>query len=184
MKIIVALCGASGIEYGIQLLKELKEQNIEVNLIVSKWAEEVMKLETLHQFSDIQTLATHTYRDTDMKASIASSSFLVDGMVIIPATIKTCSEIANANCSNLTSRAADNMLKCKKPLIICPRETPLSTPALKVLHNLSLYGAIVLPLMPAFYHKPKKLQDIYNFITGKILDLLGIKNKKFKRWGE
>ena len=182
MKLIVAICGASGIHYGIELLKELKKQKHETHLVVSKWAGYVMEAETSHKLLDIKKLASFVYEDSEMSAPLASSSFLVDAMVIIPATIKTCSEIANANCSNLTSRAADNILKCRKPLIICPRETPLSTPALEQLHKLSLYGAIVLPLMPGFYHKPKKMQDLYDFITGKVLDLLGIKNNKFKRW--
>ncbi|MEK6972963.1 MAG: UbiX family flavin prenyltransferase [archaeon] len=183
-RIIVAISGASGIDYGIELLKELKKQKIEIHLIISEWASEVMKAETEYSINEVKKLANFCYDSKDLSAGISSSSFLVDSMIIIPASIKTASEIAHADASNLISRAADNILKMRKKLIVCIRETPLSTAALEMLYKLSLCGAIVLPLSPAFYHRPKNLQDIKDFIVGKCLDVLEIENKKFKRWKE
>ncbi len=182
MKLIVAICGASGVQYGINLLETLKETGIETYLVLSEWAEKVIETETDYKVSAAKKLATKCFENSNMAAPIASSSFPVDGMVIIPATIKTVSEVVHAHTSTLISRAADNMLKMRKRLVVCIRETPISSPALENLHRLSLYGAVILPLSPGFYGKPKDLNDIYNFITGKVLDCLGIENKMYIRW--
>jgi len=181
-KIIVAICGASGVQYGIEILKALKESGVETHLILSEWAERLIKEENYYKVEQVKKLADKVYDYRNMAAAISSSSFLVDGMIICPATVKTVSEVAHADSSNLISRSADNMLKTKKQLIICIRETPLSPPCLKNLFELSTYGAIVMPLSPGFYHKPKKIKDLTDFIAGKTLDLFGIANKKFKRW--
>ncbi|MFH1545676.1 MAG: UbiX family flavin prenyltransferase [archaeon] len=181
-KIIVAICGASGVGYGIELLKALKEVKIETHLILSEWSEKLIQEETDYSIKEVKALADRVYGYNEMNAAISSSSYLVEGMIVCPATVKTVSEIAHADSSNLISRAADNMLKTKKPLIICIRETPLSPPCLKNLFELSSYGAIVFPLSPGFYHKPKSIKDLMDFATGKIMDLMGIENKKFKRW--
>jgi len=182
MKLIVAVTGASGINYSLALLCELAKQKVEVHLIISEWAEEVLKVETGKSVSELKKLAKKTYSNSALDASISSSSFLVDGMIVIPASIKTCSEILHAHTSTLVSRCADNMLKTKKPLVIGLRETPLSGPTLENLLKLSIYGAIIFPLSPAFYHKPKKISDLEGFIVGKALDLLGVRNEKFNRW--
>lgn len=182
LKIIVAVTGASGTNYAIALLKELKNQKAEVHLIVSEWAGEVLKEETNKKVSDLKKLAFKTYSNQNLASSISSSSFLVDGMIIIPSSIKTVSEILHAHTSNLITRCADNMLKTKKPLVIGLRETPLSGPTLENLLKLSIYGAIIFPLSPGFYHKPKKISDLEDFIVGKALDLLGVKNNTFNRW--
>ena len=182
MRIIVAVTGASGINYALALLEELKHQKIEVHLIISEWASVVLKKETNKKINDLKKVAHKTYSNTNLAASISSSSFLVDGMIIIPSSIKTISEIVHAHTNTLITRCADNMLKIKKPLVIGLRETPLSGPTLENLWKLSLYGAIIFPLSPAFYHNPKKISDLEAFITGKALDLLGIKNNTFNRW--
>ncbi len=181
-KIIVAICGASGVQYGIEILKALKESGVETHLVLSEWAEKLIKEETNYKIAELKKLASKVYDYKDMTAAISSSSFLVNGMIICPATVKTVSEVAHADSSNLISRAADNMLKTRKPLIICIRETPLSAPCLKNLFELSTYGAIIMPLSPGFYHKPKTIKDLTDFIAGKALDLFEIPNKKFKRW--
>ena len=103
-------------------------------------------------------------------------------MVVIPATVKTVSEIANAHSGSLITRAADNALKMRRPLVVCVRETPLSGPCLENLAKIAQYGGLVMPLSPGFYHKPKDLNDMHNFITGKVLDCLDIENSRFKRW--
>jgi polyprenyl P-hydroxybenzoate/phenylacrylic acid decarboxylase-like protein len=182
MRIIVAVTGASGTNYALALLRELSKQKIEVHLIVSEWAGEVLKAETGKKVSQLKKLAKKTYSNSALDASISSSSFLVDGMIILPASIKTCSEILHAHTSTLISRCADNMLKTKKPLVIGLRETPLSGPTLENLLKLSIYGAIIFPLSPAFYHKPKKIADLEAFIVGKALDLIGVRNNTYNRW--
>lgn len=183
-KIVVALTGASGIDYGIETLKSLVEANTETYLILSRWAENVIQMESEYSVEEVKQIPEKVYGDTQMGASISSGSTLINGMVVIPATVKTVSNIANANTGNLIARTADIMLKMKKPLIIGIRETPLSPPCIHNMYKLSTYGAIILPLSPGFYHKPKQIQDLYDFISGKVLDCLDIPNKKYKRWKE
>lgn len=182
-KIILAITGASGITYAQELLKELKKQGIETHLIVSKWAKEVMKEEGI-ELKEMKKLASSFYEDNEMNACISSTSYSTDfdAMVIVPASVKTISGIANAYTDNLITRTADNFLRCKKKLIIAFRETPISTGCIHNLYLLSVQGALIFPLAPAFYHKPKDLNELKKFITGKLLDLIGIENKKFKRW--
>ncbi len=182
MRIIMGVCGASGVNYSFPLLRELKKKKVETHLIVSEWAEELVRIETGKKISDLKKLASYSYREKEMDAHISSSSFLCDGMVVVPASVKTVAQIANADTGTLISRCADIMLRTGKKLIVCVRETPLSAPALKNLYNISLYGGTVMPLSPAFYHMPKKIEDLEKFISGKIMDLLGIKNNAYKRW--
>ncbi len=184
MKIIVALTGASGIDYGIEVVKALNASNIQTHVILSKWAEEVIEKESQIDLAEFKNEISHLYNEKDMSASISSSSTLIDGMVVIPATVKTVSNIAHANTDNLISRAADIMLKMRKPLVIGIRETPLSPACLQNLYQLSTFGAIILPLSPGFYHKPEAIQDLLDFITGKVLDCFNIPNTKFTRWNE
>lgn len=182
MKLIVAISGASGIGYGIELLKTLKEAKVETHLVLSEWAERLIEEETEMKASEVKKLASKSYGYKEMDAAISSSSFLTDGMILCPATVKTVSEIANADSSNLITRAADNTLKMRKKLVVCIRETPLSPGCLQNLYKLSLYGAVIMPLSPGFYHKPKSIKDLEAFIVGKTLDIFGIKNEKFERW--
>lgn len=183
MKIIVAVTGASGICYALELLKELKKKKIETHLIVSEWAKYVMKEEGI-ELNEMKKSAAHYYEEKEMQASIASTSFTADieTMIIVPATVKTISGIANTYTDNLITRVADNMLRYKKKIIIAFRETPLSTGCIHNLYLLSLQNAIIFPLAPAYYHKPKDLKELKDFITGKLLDLIGVKNNKFERW--
>ncbi|MFH1587649.1 MAG: UbiX family flavin prenyltransferase [Candidatus Diapherotrites archaeon] len=182
MRIIVGISGASGIQYGVELLKALKAKKIETYLVMSEWAEKLIGIETDYDSEEVKKLATKSFGNMEMDAPISSSSFLVDGMVVVPCSVKTASEIANAHTGTLLTRAADNVLKMKKTLVLGVRETPLSTPALEQMHKLSLAGAIVMPLAPGFYHKPKEIKDVFSFINGKIMDCLGIENTEFKRW--
>jgi len=183
-KIAVGLTGASGIQYGIEVIKALVESKIETHVIVSKWAEFVFQNEVDIEISEIKEMAFRAYDSKEMDAPLSSSSTLIDGMVIIPATVKTVSNIANANTGDLISRAADIMLKMQRPLIIGIRETPLSPPCLQNLSQLAIFGAIILPLSPGFYHKPQNIQDLFDFITGKVLDCLDIPNEKYRRWNK
>ncbi len=182
MRLIVAITGASGANYAIHLLKELQKTNVEVHLIISEWASAVINIETNKKISELKKLAHKTYSNKDLAASISSSSFLVNGMIIIPASVKTVSEIVHAHTSNLITRCADNMLKTKNRLVIGFRETPISPATIENLYKLSLYGAIIFPLSPGFYNKPKKIKDLESFISGKAMDLLGVSNKSYIRW--
>ena len=149
-----------------------------------QWAEycTIIEDETDYTPDDVKSLATVTYRHDEMDAAISSSSFLTEGMVICPATVKTVSEIANAHLGSLISRAANNLLRVRKRLVVCLRETPLGAPCLQNLYQLAVYGAIIMPLSPAFYQKPRNLKDLRAFIVGKVLDILEIPNNQFKRW--
>jgi len=182
MKIIVGISGASGVQYGIEFLKSLKNQNIEIHLVLSEWAGKIVTTETDYKLDEIKKLATKSYGNNDLSAPIASSSYLVDGMVVVPCSIKTVSEIATARTGTLIARAADNVLKMRKRLILGVRETPLSTIALEQMYKLSVAGSTIMPLAPAFYHNPKTLIDLYAFMSGKIMDCLGIENNEYKRW--
>ncbi len=181
-RIIVGVSGASGVQYGIEVIKALIECEIETHVILSKWAEYVLLDESSIDRTDIEKMTPYVYDELDMSAAIASSSTLIDGMVVIPATVKTVSNIANANTGNLIARTADIMLKMRRTLIIGIRETPLSPACIENLSKLSIYGAIVLPLCPGFYHKPQNIQDLFDFMTGKVLDCLKIPNEKYNRW--
>lgn len=182
MKLIVAICGASGVGYGIELLKALKDAKVETHLVLSEWAEKLVEEEAEENIEEVKKIASKVYGYREMDAAISSSSFLVDGMIVCPATVKTVSEIANAHSGNLISRAADNTLKMGRKLVVCIRETPLSGPCLENLAKIAHYGGIVMPLSPGFYHKPKSIKDLEAFIVGKALDVFDIKNEKFKRW--
>jgi flavin prenyltransferase len=181
MRLIVAITGASGIIYGKRFLEELKKRDFEVHLVVSDAAEEVAKAE----FGDVNwpSLASHFYQPDELTAPIASGSFPVDAMVIVPATMKTIGALANGYCDDLISRAADVQLKEGRGLMIVPRETPLHAIHLENMAKLNRMGVTILPAMPAFYHKPETVDDLVNFIVGKMLDQLGVEHDLFKRWG-
>ncbi len=182
MKLIVAVTGASGIVYALRFMKALKDQDIETHLTVTDSAKSV----AAHEIGDIKqltSLATHLYSPDDMLAGIASGSYPVDGMIIVPSSMKTIAALANGFADNLVTRAADVQLKERRPLIVVPRETPLHAVHLENMAKLSRLGATILPAMPGFYHKPETIDDLVDFIAGKILDQLGIEHSLFTRWG-
>lgn len=183
MKLIIAITGASGIIYAKHLLKATKELDIETHVIITDNAKIVAKYEIDYP-KQLEKLATYSHESRDLESSIASGSFKVDAMVIVPASMKTIGALASGFCNNLVTRAADVHLKEKRTLIIVPRETPLHTIHLMNLVKLSKIGVVILPAMPGYYHNPKTIEDLADFITGKILDQIGIKNTLYKRWGE
>ncbi|MCW4049226.1 MAG: UbiX family flavin prenyltransferase [Candidatus Bathyarchaeota archaeon] len=183
MKIIVAVTGASGTIYAKSLLEAAKSHGLETHLIVTDAAKKVAKHE-IGGVNSLMELADHSYKPDDLEAPIASGSFRVDAMVIVPATMKTIGALAHGYNSNLVTRAADVQLKERRPLIIVPRETPLHAIHLENMAKLSTVGAVILPAMPGFYHDPQSVDDLVRFITGKIMDQLGIPNNIYKRWGE
>ncbi len=180
--IIVGITGASGVIYGIRLLKVLNELNIENSLIISDAAKTVINHETNERIEDIIKLADNYYEFDDLTASINSGSFKFDGLVIVPCSMKTLSSIANGYASNTITRVADVSLKEKRKTIIVPRETPLRSIHLENMLSLSKEGAVILPAMPGFYSDNDTIDDQINFIVGKILDSLNIENNIYKRW--
>lgn len=182
MRLIVAITGASGVIYGVRLLQVLKEKNVETHLILSKWAEKVIDSETGLSVEEVKRLASFCHDVNDLTAPPASGSFKIDGMVVAPCSMKTLSAIANGYADNLIARSADVMLKEAKRLILVPRETPLNIIHIKNMLKAAQAGAIMLPPIPAFYHKPKTIDDIVNHTVGKILNCLGIEHDLFKGW--
>ncbi|MEN6325291.1 MAG: flavin prenyltransferase UbiX [Syntrophomonas sp.] len=188
---IVALTGASGVIYGIKLTAELLSRGFEVHLISSDAARLVIEQELSWVFeSSLEaTLSKYLpegklflYANNAIASSIASGSFLIDGMIIIPCTMATLSAVANGSSRSLLERAADVVLKEKRPLIIVPRETPLSSIHLKNMLTLSEMGVHIIPAMPAFYHKPQNIDDMVAFVVGKVLDAMHIQHDIFQRY--
>jgi len=182
MKVLLSIGGASGSIYGISLLEELKKNKVETHLIISDGAKKIIEHETDYNFSDLKKKADFYYDNSDMFAGPASGSFKIDAMIVCPCSMKTLSAIANSYGDTLTSRAAVCTLKEERKLILVPRETPLDYPSLENMKKAKLAGATILPAMPGFYHKPKKIDDLVDFIVGKILDQLNISHLLFKRW--
>ena len=182
MKILLSIGGASGSIYGIRLLEELVKSRNEVHLIVSNGAKKIIEHETNYTFKELKNKASFYYDNSDMFAGPASGSFKLDSMIVAPCSMKTLSAIANGYGDTLTSRAACCFLKEEKKLILVVRETPLDLPGIKNLLSAKQAGASILPAMPGFYHKPKNIDDLVDFIVGKILDQLKINHNLFKRW--
>ena len=181
-RLVVGITGASGTIYGIRLLQMLKKTDIETHLVMSKSAEMTLVYETDYKPKDVKTLASVVHPPADIGASISSGSFPTMGMVIVPCSIRTMSEIATGVTSSLVSRAADVVLKEKRRLVLALRETPLHGGHLRTLVTLADIGAVVAPIVPAFYNKPKTVDDIINHTVGRLLDLFGIESKLVKRW--
>ncbi|KYK22276.1 aromatic acid decarboxylase [Thermoplasmatales archaeon SG8-52-2] len=182
MKVLISIGGASGSIYGIRLIEELLNSNIEVHLIVSDGAKKIIEHETNYTYNDLKNKANFCYENSDMFAGPASGSFNLDAMVVVPCSMKTLSAIANGYGDTLTSRAACCFLKEERKIILVIRETPLDLPGIKNLLSAKQAGATILPAMPGFYHKPNRIEDIVAFIVGKILDQLNIEHSLYKRW--
>lgn len=183
MRIIIGLSGASGIVYGVRMLEALSGvEDCETHLVISNGAKLAIGLESDLSVKDIEALADVVHSDQNMAAPIASGSYRTDGMVVVPCSMKTLSGIANSYGENLLVRAADVVLKERRPLILVPREMPLHAGHCRLLHEAALMGAIIAPPVPAFYNKPASVADIVDDTAGRLLDLLGIENDLVRRW--
>lgn len=181
-RLVIGISGASGTIYGIRMLEMLKKMDIETHLVMSKSAEMTLVYETDYKPKDIRALASVNHPMADIGASISSGSFPTMGMIVVPCSIRTMSEIATGVTSSLMSRAADVVLKEKRRLVLAVRETPLHGGHLRTMTTLSDIGAIIAPIVPALYNKPKTVDDIINHTVGRLLDLFGIETKLVKRW--
>jgi len=185
-RLIIGISGASGIIYGLRILEILKnledDKRPELHLVMSRSAEVTLAYETKMKTSEVHQLADIVHANKDISAAIASGSFKTDGMIIAPCSMKTLAEIASGVTSNLLSRAADVTLKERRRLVCLTRETPLHSGHLKNMLALSEMGGIVAPPVPAFYSKPKTIDDIVEHTAGRILDLFDIEVGLVKRW--
>lgn len=183
-RIVIGISGASGVIYGVRLLEILKETDYETHLIISEAGKLNLKIETAYTLVEVEEMADYVYNQTDNAAGIASGSFLTEGMVVIPCTIKTLSGIANSYNDNLLVRTADVTLKEKRKLVLMVRETPLHKGHLRLMMLAADMGALILPPIPGFYHRPKIIQDIIDQTIGKIFDYLNIEHNLFTRWSD
>ncbi|CAM3288248.1 MULTISPECIES: UbiX family flavin prenyltransferase [Saccharibacillus] len=191
---VVGITGASGSVYGIRLTEELLDLGFTVHLVVSNAGWRVFKEEMDFDASKREQELEHRFGGragrlvyhpvADIGASIASGSFRAEGMIVMPCSMGTLSSIAHGSSDNLMTRAADVMLKEGRPLVLVPRETPLHAIHLENMLKLARLGVKMVPAMPAFYHRPRTLEEIVDFLVGKVLDSVGIDHNLFKRWGE
>jgi 4-hydroxy-3-polyprenylbenzoate decarboxylase len=184
MRIVVGMAGSTGIIYGIRLLEVLREiPGVETHLVMSNAAKQIVGIETDFTVEQVEALADQVYRFSDIAAPISSGSFKTHGMVVIPCSMKTLSGIAHSYDENLLVRAADVALKEKQRVVLVVRETPLHLGHLRLMTQVAEMGAVVMPPVPAFYHRPRTLDDIMNQTVDRVLDLIAIEHPDlFKRW--
>ncbi|MEC5318238.1 UbiX family flavin prenyltransferase [Brenneria populi subsp. brevivirga] len=184
-RLIVGISGASGVIYGVRLLQVLQAiDEVETHLIISQAARQTLALETDLSLRDVQALADVAHDIRDIAASISSGSFRTDGMAILPCSIKTLSGIAHSYSDNLLTRAADVVLKERRPLVLCVRETPLHLGHLRMMTAAVELGAVIMPPAPAFYHRPQSVEDIVDQTVNRVLDQFDIRLPAdlFTRW--
>jgi 4-hydroxy-3-polyprenylbenzoate decarboxylase len=177
---VVCITGASGSILGIRLLKQLGKKS--THLVISDSAKIVIAQETGYSVSDVEQMAEHVYSDKDIAARISSGSFRFSSAVIIPCSTSTLSRISSGIADSLITRVASVSIKERRKLILVPRETPLSTITLENMVRLSKSGVIIAPYMPAFYTKPKSVDDMVDFMVSRVLDLMDINNELIRRW--
>ena len=183
-RIVVALTGATGATYGVQLLKRLHATpGIESHLIISDAATLTLHQELGLQRRDVEALAHVVHRNRDIGASIASGSYQVDGMVVAPCSMKTLAAVAHGFSDNLVTRAADVILKERRRLVLMVRETPFNLAHLRNMTSVTEMGGIIFPPLPSFYHRPATIADMVEHTVDRVMDLLGIENDQAARWG-
>src|SRR6185437_904183 len=181
-RLIVGISGASGIVYGVRLLEALQALPVETHLVMTRTAEVTLAHETDLKASDVRRLADVAYRIDDLAAAISSGSYRTIGMIVAPCSMRSLSEIAHGITSNLLTRAADVVLKERHKSVLVARETPLHAIHLRNMTTLAEMGAIIAPPVPAFYGRPKTLDDVIDHTVGRLLDLFGLDTGKVRRW--
>src|SRR6185503_8680651 len=183
-RLVIGLTGASGVAYGIRALEACADLGIESHLVMTKPAEMTIGYETRLSPKEVAAKADFSYAVTDIAAPIASGSFRTKGMLVAPCSVRSMSEIATGVTTNCLTRAADVMLKERRPLVLMVRETPLHLGHLRTMTALAEMGAIILPPVPAFYAEPRTLSDLVDQMAGRALDFLGYDWPLARRWGE
>jgi len=183
LRLLIGITGTTGVIYGIRLLQTLRgKPDIETHLIISPAGEKTISIETEYGADDVLALADYSYRFDDIAAAPASGSFLHDGMIVAPCSMKTLSAIAFSHADDLLTRAADVTLKERRTLVLLARETPLHAGHLRNMLRVAEMGGVILPPVPAFYHRPRSIEDIINHTIGKTLDIFRVEHKLFERW--
>ncbi len=181
--LIVGITGATGVIYGVRAIEALSAMGVETHLVITQSAVKNLALETDYTVEKLKSIASFVYDVDDVGAAIASGSFKVDGMVVMPCSIKTLSGIAHSFNYNLLIRAADVTLKERRRLVLAVRETPLHEGHLELMIKVTRMGAVIMPPMPAFYHMPRTIEDLICQTVGKMLDLFSLDGHLFRRWG-
>ena len=181
-RLIVGITGASGAIYGVRLLEQLRELPVETHLIATRWARITIEHETGRSFADVRALADVVYSEGDQSAAVSSGSFVTDGMIIAPCSMKTVAAIATGFAHNLICRAADVVLKERRTLVLAVRETPLHSVHLRNLATLSDMGAVIAPPVPAFYARPESLDEMIDHTVVRLLDQFGLHRDVPSRW--
>jgi len=182
MRLVIGISGASGVIYGVRLLEALKQLPVETHLVMTRTAEVTLAHETNLKVAAVQKLADVIHRVDDLAASVSSGSFRTLGMIVAPCSMRSLGEIATGISSNLLTRAADVVLKERRKLVLLVRETPLHAIHLRNMTTLAEMGAIIAPPVPAFYNRPKTLDDVIDHSVGRVLDLFDLDTGKVKRW--
>ncbi|PWC45716.1 hypothetical protein TSO221_16245 [Azospirillum sp. TSO22-1] len=183
-RLVVGISGASGVILGVRLLETLRRIGVESHLVLSRAAEVTLAHETDLKPADVRALADVAYSPADIGAAIASGSFRTLGMIVAPCSVRSMGEIATGVTSSLLTRAADVTLKERRPLVLMVRETPLHVGHLRTMTQLAEMGAVIAPPVPAFYAKPRGLDDLIDHAVGRALDLFGLDSGRVRRWGE
>ncbi len=183
-RLIVGISGASGVIYGVRLLHALKPLPVETHLVMARTAELTLAHETDLKVADVRRLADAAYPVGDLAAPISCGSFRTLGMIVAPCSMRSLGEMAHGLSSNLLTRAADVVLKERRRLVLIPRETPLHAVHLRNMATLADMGAIIAPPMPAFYNRPRSIDDLIDHTVGRVLDLFGLDTGAVRRWGE
>lgn len=183
-RIVIGISGASGVIYGVRLLETLKALPVETHLVMTRTAEVTLAHETDLKVAAVRALADVAYGVDDLAAAISSGSFRTMGMVVAPCSMRSLGEIAGGISSNLLTRAADVVMKERRRLVLLTRETPLHAIHLSNMTRLAEMGVIIAPPTPAFYNRPKTLDDVIDHTVGRVLDLFELDSGKVRRWGE
>ena len=182
-RLVIGISGASGVIYGVRLLEALKPLPVETHLVMTRTAEVTLAHETDLKVAAVRALADVGHGVDDLAAAVSSGSFRTLGMIVAPCSMRSLGEIAAGISTNLLTRAADVVLKERRKLVLLVRETPLHAIHLRNMATLAEMGAIIAPPVPAFYNRPKTLDDIIDHTVGRVLDLFGLDTGKVKRWG-
>jgi 4-hydroxy-3-polyprenylbenzoate decarboxylase len=182
-RLIVGISGASGVIYGVRLLELLRPLAVETHLVMSRSAEVTLAHETDRKVAAVKALADRWHPVDDLAASLSSGSYPTLGMIVAPCSVRCMSEIATGLCGNLLTRAADVVLKERKPLVLMVRETPLHAIHLANMTRLAELGVVIAPPVPAFYARPESIEQMIDHTLGRILDLFGLESGTVTRWG-
>ncbi|HEY3209970.1 MAG TPA: UbiX family flavin prenyltransferase [Actinomycetota bacterium] len=184
MRLVIGMTGATGVVYGIRMLEVLRETPVETHLVMSLWAERTMVAETDRKPDDVRQLADYTWEEHDEAAPLATGSYLTDGMIVAPCSMKSLAAIANGLSETLIHRAADVTLKEHRRLLLLVRESPLSVIHLENMLKVARAGGLLVPPLPSFYARPRTIDEMIDHTVGRVLDLFGIEHGLVRRWGE